>query len=101
MKIKIEKRPGVTEICLFGELGHHEAIDGMAEIRDEIEREFQKEIVLDMKGLTFMDSSGIAVVMKAYKCVQQLGGKMSVRVEQGHKRRILSAAGLEKIMEII
>lgn len=101
MTIKCEKKGSILTIFLNGELGHHEAIEAMSRIRDEIERELYLQTVLDLTGLTFMDSSGIAVVMKAYKTAQNVDTKLAVKVENGHKKRILFAAGLGKIIDFI
>ena len=101
MKIKSETRGKILTIYLIGELGHHEAIEAIAGIKDELERGMYLQTVLDMTGLTFMDSSGIAVVMKAYKCAQNADIRLAVKVENGHKKRILLAAGLNKIIDFI
>lgn len=101
MKIKNEIRGGVLTVYLTGELGHHEALNAISEIRDSIEGGIYLRIVLDLTGLTFMDSSGIAVVMKAYKTAQDADIKLAVKVENGHKKRILLAAGLNKIIDFI
>ena len=101
MKIKAEVKGSILTLFLSGELGHHEAIDAISQIRDEIDRGPFLQIVLDMNGLTFMDSSGIAVVMKAYKMAQSMETRFAVKVENGHKKRILMAAGLNKIIDFI
>lgn len=101
MKIKSERKGNITEIVITGELGHHEAIEAMAKIREEIERAAMQTIVLNLSQLTFMDSSGIAVVIKAYKNAQTQGGSLKVYVEEGHKKKILLTSGLNKIIEFI
>ena len=101
MKIKAVVNGSVLTIFLCGELGHHEAIDVISRIRDEMERGAYMQTILDMDGLTFMDSSGIAVVMKAYKIAQSMETKFAVKVGSGHKKRILMAAGLNKIIDFI
>ncbi|MBQ6934517.1 MAG: STAS domain-containing protein [Clostridia bacterium] len=101
MKIKSEIRGSILKICLTGELGHHEAIEAISQIKDELSDGKYLQAVLDLTGLSFMDSSGIAVVMKAYKTAQNADIKLAVKVENGHKKRILLAAGLNKIIDFI
>ena len=67
MTVSYNENRGVLNIELFGELGHHEAIDAMENISALYECVMPKQVILDLGGLSFMDSSGIAVVMKAKK----------------------------------
>ena len=67
---------GDREICmaLSGEVDHHHARGLMTEIEREIDRELPKHVTLDLGGVTFMDSSGIAVVLRCYRRTAELGG---------------------------
>ncbi|MFQ8761114.1 MAG: STAS domain-containing protein [Intestinimonas sp.] len=68
---------GDREICmaLSGEVDHHHARGLMTEIEREIDRELPKHVTLDLGGVTFMDSSGIAVVLRCYRRTAELGGR--------------------------
>ena len=58
-------KEGRLTIFLSGELDHHAAREAMQSIESLIERALPRELVIDMSGLSFMDSSGIAVVLKS------------------------------------
>lgn len=57
-------------------------------------------MILDMAGLAFMDSSGIAVVLKTYKRMNEIGGRMWVENVPKQPMRVLDASGIERIIKI-
>ena len=79
---------------LTGEIDHHTA----GKIRDEIDAaiEFHRPacLVIDFGGVSFMDSSGIGLVMGRYKLMKSIGG--TVRVENTPKplRKVMKLSGL-------
>lgn len=79
---------------LTGEIDHHSA----GRIRDEIDAAIEHHrpacLILDFGGVTFMDSSGIGLVMGRYKLMRSIGG--TVRVENTPKplRRVMRLSGL-------
>ncbi len=85
-------------IALEGELGHHEAIDAMSRIGEILEVHVPRELVLDLSGLSFMDSSGIAVVVQTAKRCRQMGSAFAVEGAPKHAMRILSAAGVPNLV---
>ena len=47
-------------------------------------------------GVSFMDSSGIAVVMRARQRMRELGGSIALRNAGPQPRKVLEAAGLDR-----
>ena len=82
---------------LFGDLDHH----SVQPIREEIDRmaaqNHPKELVLDFGGVTFMDSSGIGLVMGRYKLMQELGGTVRLTQFSTSIRRVMQVAGMDKL----
>ncbi|NLM83237.1 MAG: STAS domain-containing protein [Clostridiales bacterium] len=101
MNIRSTFEDGRLTIYFEGELDHHAARDALRQIEERIDATCPRETVLDFKGLTFMDSSGIAVVVKAYKRTSQVGGKLSVTNLGPQPRRVLQAAGVERFVRVI
>jgi anti-anti-sigma factor len=62
-----------------------------------------RHAILDLRGLEFMDSSGVRVVVAAHSLAEQHGGRLSlVRAEQGSAvQRILEISGLEGILDLV
>lgn len=100
MKSEMYFDDGLLRIWPVGELDHHGAGRLMAEIGERIDALLPSECVLDMSKLTFMDSSGIAVIVKTKRRMQEIGGKMWVENVPGQPRRVLDASGIGRIVKI-
>ena len=92
-------RGDTVTVFLTGELDHHSAKDIRAELEALIANPRVKHLVLDLKGLTFMDSSGIGVVLGRYKTLSQRGGMVAVREPGPHVNQIFRLSGLYQIVE--
>lgn len=86
---------------LTGELDHHGAKQVMEELDRRMERELPRRLTIDMGGVTFMDSSGIAVLLRAHRRMAQLQGSMTVTNVPAQARRVFQAAGLHRIITFL
>jgi len=100
MKVAAKLKNGRLSVYLSGDLDHHGAKAAMAEIEDEIDRALPKDCVIDMSGLTFMDSSGIAVILKTHKRMNELGGRTWVENVPKQPMRVLDASGIDRLIRI-
>ena len=91
---------GLLRLYLEGELDHHAAKRAMIIIEDKVDSSLPRECVIDMAHLTFMDSSGIAVVLKTYKLMTALGGKVWIENAPKQAARVLDAAGIDRIVKM-
>lgn len=82
-----------------GELDHHEAKAVMAELNRRIDLGQPRQLTLDLSGLTFTDSSGIAVLLRAHRRMGQVQGAMRVVNTPAQAEKVFKAAGLEKIIK--
>ena len=57
-------------------------------------------IVFDFSDTKFMDSSGIAVVMRVRQRVRDLGGAVTLRGVRPQARKVLDAAGLDRFVTV-
>ena len=58
------------------------------------------KLVLDLGGVTFMDSSGIALLLRARRRMEALGGNLMVCHVPDQARRVLDAAGINRLITI-
>ena len=58
------------------------------------------ELVLDFSGITFMDSAGIAVALRGWQRMRELGGCVELRHVAPQPKKVLEAAGLGRMMAI-
>ena len=74
-----------------------------ADIRSDIDREIHlknvRNLILDFAGVTFMDSSGIGVIIGRYKQIKARGGKTMIIRARPQVDKILELSGLKKIMD--
>lgn len=97
MGVRITVEEGVVNARLIGDIDHHTAKDMRREIDEALERANPALLVLDFRDVSFMDSSGIGLVMGRYKAVQALGGELRVANPAGHIRRVMRLAGLDRL----
>ena len=99
MKYKAENRQ--LTITLTGELDHHAAKGLMEAIDRCMEQNLPVKTLLDLGGLTFMDSSGIAVVLRAKRRMEALAGALvGVNIPR-QAARVLETAGLDRYVDLI
>lgn len=87
-------------IALEGEIDHHGAKNALYNIADKIDQFMPMQCTLDMKGITFMDSSGIAIVIHTYRRMKELGGVLRLTSVPPQPWRVLTAAGIDRIVEV-
>lgn len=77
---------------LSGEIDHHGAKALLSEVEDELARRLPLQLTLDLGGVSFMDSSGIALLMRCKARVDALGGSLHVVNTPPQALRMLQAA---------
>ena len=87
-------------LSLRGELDHHGARNALREVELAIDAALPRVLVLDFSGITFMDSSGIALIMRSQQRMQLLDGSLMVCNVPSQARRVLDAAGIGRLVHI-
>ncbi len=100
MKIASEYSDGRLTVYLAGELDHHSAKMTVSGIAESIDRYLPRDLVLDLAQLGFMDSSGIAVIVRSYKKMRDAGGRMYIENAQAQPMRVLDASGVDRLLPI-
>ena len=84
--------------AVSGELDHHRARAVMEELDRCIDMTLPRELTLDLGGLTFTDSSGIAVLLRAHRRMGQVRGAMRVIHTPPQADKVFQAAGLGRLI---
>lgn len=100
MSVKIEKSGEVTVAYLSGEIDHHTAKPIREEIDAAVERDMPTLLVLDFKDVSFMDSSGIGLVMGRYKILSAKRAELAVTNPSPQIYKVMHLAGLEGLAQI-
>jgi stage II sporulation protein AA (anti-sigma F factor antagonist) len=97
-QIELEQHRKALIVRLKGELDHHTAEMLKARMEDAIGRDGTLNVVLSLKELSFMDSSGLGVILGRYRQIAAKGGKMVVCDVAPHLVRLFEMSGLFKII---
>ena len=100
MKINFEKNGTTLTAHLLGELDQHSAGEVRTALEIEVRKESVSRLILDLKELSFMDSSGIGVFVGIHHTVSALGGEVEIRAKEGSIQKMLDLSGLSKLMHI-
>lgn len=91
---------GRLTIALTGEIDHHCAKAYIQIISAKIEAYVPDVCILDFRDVTFVDSSGIAVVINALRNMAQIEGKLLLSGIAPQPMRVFRASGIDKLVEI-
>ena len=100
MEIRAKNADRNLLLEIHGELDHHGAKGLMVQIEREIERQLPLQLILNFAGISFMDSSGIAVVIRSKQRMKELGGAVKLRKVPAQPKRVFEAAGIGRIVEM-
>ena len=98
MRLTSFLQDGTLTVALTGEIDHHCAKAYIGAIAAKIEAYTPKECVLDFQEVTFMDSSGIAVVINALRTMKQTGGELIVCGLRQQPMKVFRASGIDKLI---
>ena len=90
---------GSVTATLSGEVDHHGAREMMKLLDETIDEYLPRRLTLDLSGITFMDSSGIAVLIRALRKMEQLGGTLTAVSIPPQPRKVLDAAGAGRLIK--
>lgn len=99
MYLSYEKVKDILVITLQGELDHHSAEEVRVKIDDRIDRDDIKKLILNFNGVTFMDSSGIGVVVGRLKKMQSKKGELCISDVNKTVNKVFELSGLYKIIK--
>jgi len=102
MNVEIKNYPSartlVAEIC--GDIDHHTAKYFRGEIDKAIRSHNPLTLILDYSQVTFMDSSGIGVVIGRLKKIQNRDGKVCITNVNKRVDKVFTLSGLYKIITV-
>lgn len=59
-----------------------------------------RSLLVDLSGVTFIDSSGLGAILGRYKKVEQQKGKMVIACPKAQVKKILEVSGIDKVVRI-
>lgn len=100
MKIHYDTDSSQLLVFLDGELDHHRSAVLRAEIDAAVCAHMPETLILNFQDVTFMDSSGIGLIMGRYKLLQPMGAELMIQNPSPYISRVLRLAGMERLAKI-
>ena len=97
MAIKISSTPVRITVSLSGEIDHHNAAMLRLEADSAIQSSLAPNVRLDFDDVTFMDSSGIGLVMGRYRNLVKLGAELHIINAPPPIYKMMKLAGIERL----
>lgn len=91
---------GQLTVALTGEIDHHCAKSYIQAIAAKIEAYTPQRCILDFSEVSFVDSSGIAVVINALRNMTQIEGELHLVGINKQPMRVFRASGIDKLVQI-
>ncbi|MFF3565289.1 STAS domain-containing protein [Streptomyces sp. NPDC002574] len=91
-----ERHADRLTLCLTGEMD----IDNVSRVNEALDLDGCTSVVLDLAGLTFMDSSGVNLVLRLRHRLGPEGVHLALHGVQGQPRRIVTLVGLQDVVEV-
>ncbi|MBQ6847360.1 MAG: anti-sigma factor antagonist [Clostridia bacterium] len=100
MSVQINVTGEVVTAYLGGELDHHTAKEMREAIDSAVELNMPTLLILDFKDVTFMDSSGIGLVMGRYRNLLKTGAELHIMGAPPQIYKMLKLAGIERLAKL-
>ena len=97
MGLKIDTKDGCVTAWLSGEIDHHTAGQWRQQIDYSVARGQAVELRLDFSGVTFMDSSGVGLIMGRYRLMSECGGRLQIAGASESLAKMMRMAGLDRL----
>jgi len=94
---KIKTVDRCITVFLNGEIDHHTARIIREEIDAAIDENKPHTLILDFREITFMDSSGIGLVMGRIRQMQLLRGELHITNCSPHIEKVMRLAGMDRL----
>lgn len=101
MKVSAKLSQNELKIFLDGELDHSVANGIRVQLDNYIEKNAPRKVVLDMSRLTFMDSTGIGLIMGRYKKLRARQIPMFISMPNPQIDKVIKVSGLYEIIPLL
>ncbi|MBQ7014845.1 MAG: anti-sigma factor antagonist [Clostridia bacterium] len=98
MPVDIDIEETCVTAYISGEIDHHNAAQLRRKIDEAVEAAYPQILILDFGAVTFMDSSGIGLVMGRYKLMRDLCGRIDIQNAPRAIGKVMRMAGIEKLI---
>ena len=101
MPVAYSARNRALTVSLSGEIDHHGVRGLLRDLEQEVDAVLPRTLTVDCRGVTFMDSSGVAILLRLWQRMEALEGSVQVTGLKEQPARVLRAAGLQRFLTIL
>ena len=98
--LQTDYHDGALTAYITGELDHDAAANIRAQLDGAVSALRPCQLTLDFSRVSFMDSSGIAVIIKISRRMSALGGRAWIEDPARQPQRVIDAAGIDRLVPI-
>ena len=97
MGLKTECKDGCVTVHLSGEIDHHTAGQWRQQIDYTVSRGHATTLRMDFADVSFMDSSGVGLIMGRYRLMSGCGGRLIIDGASERMETMMRMAGLDRL----
>jgi anti-sigma B factor antagonist len=99
LTVAVEQRADCVVVSIVGELDIY-AINGVRTTLSDLLTDGATRVVADLTGVSFMDSSGLGVLVMAHKTARVRRGTFAIVCDDGLVRRLITLTGLVHVLRV-
>lgn len=100
MEVVTRVEKGIAIVHAVGELDLAGAANFRDKLDDLIDQQIARQILLNLEDLTFMDSTGLGILLGRYKKLALVGGKLALCNVSPQIEKIFRLSGLLKLVDL-
>jgi anti-sigma B factor antagonist len=93
LEIKLRDAEGVTCLDLTGKILLGEESEALRKRVNELLIRNERKLLLNLTGVTYIDSTGVGTVVEAFLTVKKAGGKMALLIPGGPADKVTRVFG--------
>jgi stage II sporulation protein AA (anti-sigma F factor antagonist) len=101
MGYEIRKESDVLVVKVYGEFDLHAADYARRDIDIQFKTQKAKHMLFDLGSLTFIDSSGLGVILGRYRKVSESGGRVAISGAPANIGKVMEISGLTRLMPFL
>jgi stage II sporulation protein AA (anti-sigma F factor antagonist) len=95
---EIRKESNILIVKIHGEFDLHASEYARRDIDIQIRAQGARHILFDLGNMTFIDSSGLGVILGRYRRVSESGGRAAISGAHPNIKKVMEIAGLNRLM---
>ncbi len=99
--VRAEIMQDVLTAELLGEIDHHTSRPMREELDTLLYLHRPRTLIIDLHLVSFMDSSGLGLLMGRIALAESLGTRVTVRSPSARVRRILELSGITRLTSLV